>query len=65
MEQPIKSKNLRSVDQRQVVGYLRPCLYAKFEKYIETHGGSKSEAINDAVRKLVDPMPPQKKTSPQ
>lgn len=59
------NKKQRSADQRQVVGYLRPCLYVKFEKYIEAHGGSKSEAINDAVRKLVDPMPPQQRIEPK
>lgn len=60
-----KNNKMRSVDTRQVVGYLRPSLYAKFEKYIEAHGGSKSEAINDAVRKLVEPMPPQQKIIPK
>lgn len=64
MSDPTKSTKSSS-KERQVLGYLRPSLYAKFEKYIETHGGSKSEAINDAVRKLVDPMPPQGNITPK
>lgn len=58
MDQPIKTKKSSSHD-REVTAYLRPAVYAKLEKYVETHGGSKSEAINDAIRKLVEPMPSQ------
>jgi hypothetical protein len=61
-----KPKNMKSSShKREVTAYLRPAIYSKLEKYIETHGGSKSEAINDAICKLVEPMPPQDKIIPK
>lgn len=38
---------------RAVTGYLSPSLAPKFERFIQTTGISKSEALNDAVRLLL------------
>lgn len=59
-----KTQNSSSFERR-VVGYLRPCVAAKFEKYVAEHGGSKSEHINDAISRLVEPMPSQQRVSPK
>jgi metal-responsive CopG/Arc/MetJ family transcriptional regulator len=59
MSEEINKKPASSSNERQVVGYLRPSLAVKFEKYVQNKGCSKSEAINDAVQKLLEPMGPQ------
>src|SRR6516164_4378598 len=63
-----ESKNTKPVQSsshdRRVVGYLRPCIAAKFERYLTEKGVNMSEAVNDAVQKLVEPMPPQQSIKP-
>ncbi len=59
-----KSQNSSSFDRR-VVAYLRPSIAAKFEKYLEEKGVGQSEAINDAIRKMVEPMSPGQKIIPK
>jgi metal-responsive CopG/Arc/MetJ family transcriptional regulator len=54
-----KTQRSSSFDRR-VIGYLSPSVAAKFERYVQEKGVGKSEAINDAIRKLVEPMAPQK-----
>jgi len=65
MSESKNKKPVSSSKERAVFAYLRPSIYAKFEKYIERHGGSKSEAINEAIRRMVEPMSPQEKISPK
>jgi metal-responsive CopG/Arc/MetJ family transcriptional regulator len=48
------NKKQRDVDQRRVVGYLRPALCKKFDAYINANGVTKSEALNEAVRSLME-----------
>lgn len=59
-----KTQNSSS-HERRAVAYLRPCVEAKLEKYIAEHGTSKSEVINDAILKFVEPMPPQRRVMPE
>lgn len=64
MSEPEKHKKpMSSSHERLVKGYLRPSLAPKFEKYVQDHEMSVSEALNEAVRKLVEPMPPQSNIS--
>jgi hypothetical protein len=55
MSEEKNKKPMSSSHERLVKGYLRPCLAPKFEKYIQDHEMGMSEAINEAVRKLVEP----------
>lgn len=56
---------MSSSHDRMVKGYLRPSLAPKFEKYVQDHEMTMSEALNEAVRKLVEPMPPQPNIAPK
>jgi hypothetical protein len=47
-------KVVSSSHERVVKGYLRPALKTKFENYIKVTGITKSEAINEGIRLLID-----------
>lgn len=58
MSEPEKNKKpMSSSHERLVKGYLRPGLAPKFEQYVQEHAVSVSEALNDAVKMLVDQRP--------
>lgn len=48
---------MSSSHERQVKGYLKPCLHKFITNYAEAYEMSESKAINQAVKALQDTIP--------